>query len=41
MGRSEAEDAGGRLPFKDDNETAAHFTRRTLPFLKRADYNVQ
>ncbi len=38
MGRSEAEDAGGLSPVKDDNEAAAHFNRRTLPFFKRVDY---
>ena len=30
MRRSEAEDAGGLTPVKDDNEAAPHFTRRTL-----------
>ncbi len=47
MGRSEAEDAGGRLPVKDDNEAAAHFSRRNLrffncvmiPVLKRRNHN--
>ncbi len=38
MGRSEAEDAGGLSPVKDDNDTAAHFNRRTLPFFKFVDY---
>ncbi len=32
MSRSEAEDAGGRLPVKDDNEAVVHFNRRTLCF---------
>ncbi len=31
MDSSEAEDAGGLMPVKDDNEAAAHFNRRTLP----------
>ena len=30
MRRSEAEDAGGLTPVKDDNEAAPHFPRRTL-----------
>jgi len=38
MGSNEAEDAGGLSPVKDDNEVAAHFNRRTLPFLKCVDY---
>jgi len=32
MSRGEAEDAGGRLPVKDDNEAAVYFNRRTLLF---------
>ncbi len=40
MSCSEAEDAGGLSPVKDDNETAAHFNRRTLPFFKCVDYSV-
>ncbi len=39
MSRSEAEDAGGRLPVKDDNEAAVHFNRRTLAFFNCGDYN--
>ncbi len=40
MGSSEAEDAGGLSPVKDDNEAAAHFNRRTLPFFKRDNYKA-
>ncbi len=40
MGSGEAEDAGGLSPVKDDNEAAAHFNRRTLPFFKRVDYKL-
>ncbi len=39
MGRSEAEDADGRLPVKDDNKAAAHFSRRTLRFFNCGNYN--
>ncbi len=38
MDRGGAEDAGGRLPVKDDNEAAAHFNRRTLCFFSRAGH---
>ncbi len=38
MDCSEAEDAGGLPPVKDNNEAAAHFNRRTLPILKCVDY---
>ena len=41
MSRSKAEDAGGLTPVKDDNEAAAHFTRRTLLFLNCFDYTAQ
>ena len=34
----QAEDAGGLSPAKDDNETAHHFIRRTLPILDCVDY---
>lgn len=37
MRRSEAEDAGGLPPAKDDNEAAAHFNRRTLCFFNCGD----
>ncbi len=40
MGGSEAEDAGGLSPVKDDNEAAAHFNRLTLPFFKRDNYKI-
>ncbi len=40
MGSSEAEDAGGLSPVKDDNEAVAHFNRRTLPFFKHVGYKV-
>ena len=39
MGRGEAEDAGGLTPVKDDNEAAAHFTRRSLLLFNCFDYN--
>ncbi len=45
MGRSKAEDAGGRLParparfVKDDNEAVPHFNRRTLRFFYCGNYN--
>jgi len=38
MGHSGAEDAGGRLPVKDDNEAVAHFHHRALRFFRRANY---
>ena len=38
MRRSEAEDAGGPAPAKDDNEAAPHVTRRTLLVFSRFDY---
>ncbi len=38
MGRSKAEDAGGLSPVKDNNDAAAHFNRRTLPFLDCVNY---
>ncbi len=41
MGSSEAEDAGGLSPDKYDNEAAAHFNRRTLPFFKRVNYTSE
>ncbi len=37
---SEAEDAGGLTPVKDDNEAAPHFCRRTLLFFNCFDYNA-
>ncbi len=40
MGSSETEDAGGLSPVKDDNEAAAHFNHRTLPFFKYIDYRT-
>ncbi len=40
MSRSEAEDAGGLSPVKDDNEAAAHFNRRTLCFLICVNYKA-
>ncbi len=41
MGRSEAEDADGRLPVKDDNKATAHFSRRTLRFFNCGNYKCQ
>ncbi len=41
MGRSEVEDAGGRLPVKDDNGAAIHFSRRTLRFFNCGNYKPQ
>ena len=38
MRRSEAEDAGGLTPVKDDNDAVPHFTRRTLLFFNCFDY---
>ena len=38
MAYSEAEDAGGPMPAKDDNEAVRHFIRRTLPIFNRVDY---
>ena len=35
---SEAEDAGGLTPGKDDNEVARYFLRRTLLILRCVDY---
>ena len=35
---SEAEDAGGLTPGKDDNEAARYFLRRTLLILRCVDY---
>ena len=40
MRRSEAEDAGGLTPVKDDNEAAPHFTRRTLLVFNSFDDNA-
>ncbi len=40
MRRSEAEDAGGLTPVKDDNEAAPYFCRRTLLFFNCFDYKV-
>ncbi len=47
MGRSKAEDAGGRLParparfVKDDNEAVPHFNRRTLRFFNCGNYTKE
>lgn len=38
MSRSEAEDAGGPSPVKDDNEAAARFSRRTSRFFGCVNY---
>ena len=38
MVHSEAEDAGGLSPAKDDNEAMRHFIRRTLPIHDCVDY---
>ena len=38
MRRSEAEDAGGLTPVKDDNKAAPHFIRRTLLVFNCFDY---
>ncbi len=40
MCRSEAEDAGGLLSVKDNNEAAAHFNRRTLCFFNCGNYKA-
>ncbi len=39
MRYSEAEDAGGLTPAKDDNAAVLHFNRRTLLFFGSVDYN--
>ena len=41
MRRSEAEDAGGLTPVKDDNEAAPHFPRRTLLVFNCFDYIIR
>ena len=38
MACSEAEDAGGLTPAKDNNEAAHYFIRQTLPIFDCVDY---
>ena len=40
MACSEAEDAGGLTPAKDDNEAARYFSCRTLPIFNCVDYTI-
>ena len=41
MVRSEAEDADGLSPVKDDNEAVRRFIRRTLLIFDCADCNIR